>query len=279
MAKLTGKIIISGTITATTGLHIGGSKSSLDIGGVDLNVIKTRRGVPFIPGSSLKGKLRSMLAKTQNSIAVSKKQLRDDKEAEHELRDRYGKDYKTDEEVPFIIQLFGEAGDNEKHSEITRVLVRDAYMDAKKFNEDFEVKDPKNVEYADIKWENTIDRKTGTAKHPRQLERVPAGSAFNVELVYDLYDDVNEDYKDNNGKVETIGFTKLQKHLWALDTAMRLLQDDYIGGHGSRGYGRIEFTTVNVDQRNVGEDQYKSGESHDEVKAFKAKWQPQVAEA
>jgi len=268
MAKLTGKIIISGTITATTGLHIGGSKSSFDIGGVDLNVIKTRRGVPFIPGSSLKGKLRSMLAKTENSIAVSKKQLRDDKEAEHELRDRYGKDYKTDEEVPFIIQLFGEAGDNEKHSEITRVLVRDAYMDEVKFDEKF----GKSTEYADIKWENTIDRKTSTAKYPRQLERVPAGSVFNFELVYDLYDDANEAY----GSGEK---TKLQKHLWALDTAMRLLQDDYIGGHGSRGYGRIKFTTVNVDQRNVGEDQYKSGESHDEVKAFKAKWQPQAAEA
>jgi len=265
MAKLTGKIIISGTITATTGLHIGGSKSSLDIGGVDLNVIKTRRGVPFIPGSSLKGKLRSMLAKTENSIAVSKREIKNEKP--HELRDRFGR-YVTDEEVPFIIQLFGEAGDNEKQSEITRVLVRDAYMDEAKFDEKF----GKSTEYADIKWENTIDRKTGTAKHPRQLERVPAGSAFNFELVYDLYDDANEAYGSGDK-------TKLQKHLWALDTAMRLLQDDYIGGHGSRGYGRIEFSEVNVDQRNVGEDQYKSGESHDEVKAFKAKWQPQIADA
>ncbi|TAK40805.1 MAG: type III-A CRISPR-associated RAMP protein Csm3, partial [Saprospiraceae bacterium] len=70
--KLTGKLIISGKITAKTGLHIGGSKSSLDIGGVDLNVIKTPQGVPFIPGSSLKGKLRSLLAKTEGSLAASR---------------------------------------------------------------------------------------------------------------------------------------------------------------------------------------------------------------
>ncbi len=252
MAKLTGKLIITGTIKAMTGLHIGGSKSSLDIGGVDLNVIKTRKGIPFIPGSSLKGKLRSMLAKTENSIAVSKKDIRQDKP--HELRERFGNDYTTDDKVPFIIQLFGSSGDDD-NGVVTRVLVRDAYMDDSAFQEEF----GKASEYADIKWENTIDRKTGTAKHPRQLERVPAGARFNFQIVYDLYDDIADNYEGEE-------VNRLQKHLWALETAMGLLQDDYIGGHGSRGYGRIRFENINVEQRKVEKNQkYQAADQLDDL--------------
>lgn len=261
MAKLTGKIIISGSIKAVTGLHIGGSKSSLDIGGVDLNVIKTRKGTPFIPGSSLKGKLRSMLAKTENSLAVSAKDIKNDDER-RKLRERHG-NFKTDDQIPFIIQLFGSSGDDE-NGVVTRVLVRDAYLDEAAFEREF----GKATEYADIKWENTIDRKTGTAKHPRQLERVPAGSIFKFEIVYDLYNDADSKYESGEA-------TKLQKHLRSLDIAMRLLEDDYIGGHGSRGYGRIAFEDVKVVQKNVGEDKYAATESlHADVADFKSKWQP-----
>lgn len=84
--KLTAKIIIRGRIQAVTGLHIGGSKSSLDIGGVDLNIIKTPHGVPFIPGSSLKGKLRSMLARVEGSPEVQ-------------------------EDPEYILKLFGSSGE------------------------------------------------------------------------------------------------------------------------------------------------------------------------
>jgi CRISPR-associated protein Csm3 len=221
--KLISKIFISGSIVAETGLHIGGSKSSLDIGGIDLNVIKTADKVPFIPGSSLKGKLRSMLARLEGSDSV-----------------------KSDNE--YIKTIFGDSGENDKKGAVTRLLVRDALMkdpaDFKKRFKDLE------FDYTETKWENTIDRKTGTAQHPRQLERVPAGAIFQFELVYDEYDD-----------------DKTQEHLTCLRTAMRLLEGDYIGGSGSRGYGKIRFESVQCTIKNV--DAFKTTNQPKTYESFK----------
>lgn len=257
--KLTAKLIIKGNILAETGLHIGGSKSSLDIGGVDLNVIKTPQGTPFIPGSSLKGKLRSLLARLEGSMAVNAK---DAGEA------------KSDENFPYLLQLFGSSGDdNSEKGEVTRLLVRDAVLDEEAFDKVFgEVE--MELSYTDIKWENTIDRRKGTAQHPRQLERVPAGTAFNFELVYDLYDDTTNNYADEKGNEEKLAnsdksITKLGKHLWAIETAMRLLQDDYLGGQGSRGYGKISFDEVKVSQKNITKNgAYSPGKIEVEVEQF-----------
>jgi CRISPR-associated protein Csm3 len=198
--KLIGKIFITGTLVAETGLHIGGSKSSLDIGGVDLNVIKTADKVPFIPGSSLKGKFRTLLARLDGSLSVN---------ADSDL----------------IKSLFGDSGEKTNKGEVTRLLVRDANLkDKEKFKKRFK---DLELDYTEVKWENTIDRKTGTAQHPRQLERVPAGAEFSFELVYDQYDDKQTD-----------------NHLTLIRTAMRLLENDYLGGSGSRGYGKIRFDGV-----------------------------------
>lgn len=219
--KLTGKIFITGDIVAETGLHIGGSKSSLDIGGIDLNVIKTPQGVPFIPGSSLKGKLRSMLAKVNGSVAINK----------HEAE----KGEKTDEEVDFICEIFGLPADEAEKGKVTRLIVRDATLDTTAFTASFEAfQDSMETEYSDVKWENSINRKTGTAQHPRQLERVPAGAVFNFEMVYDVYDDDKE-----------------TGHLQHIRTAMRLLEGDYLGGQGSRGYGKVRFANVSFTTKSV----------------------------
>lgn len=219
--KLLSKIFISGEIVAETGLHIGGSKSSLDIGGVDLNVIKTPGGVPYIPGSSLKGKLRTMLAKIHGSKGVNKREV-DAQKGE-----------KSDEDFPVICEIFGHSGEDEGKSVKTRLIVRDAGLNDVAFKETFEGAEM-DFEYSDIKWENTINRKTGTAQHPRQLERVPAGARFTFEMVYDNYDD---------GKTDV--------HLSDIRMAMRLLEGDYIGGHGSRGYGKIRFENVEFQFKEV----------------------------
>jgi CRISPR-associated protein Csm3 len=208
--KLTAKVFISGKIKAVTGLHIGGSKTALDIGGIDLNVIKTASGVPFIPGSSLKGKLRSILAREEGSDDVKK--------------------------APLIQELFGAANDRTNDGTPSRLIVRDALLD----KEDFENKKADNtfshldLEWTEGKWENRIDRKTGTAKDPRQLERVPAGARFDFELVYNVFDD-----------------DKHETHLAAIKKAMRILEDDYLGGQGSRGYGKIEFVDVTFEQKTI----------------------------
>ncbi|MFN4227892.1 MAG: type III-A CRISPR-associated RAMP protein Csm3, partial [Candidatus Ratteibacteria bacterium] len=63
---LKGKIIIKGFIEVKTGLRIGGTTTGLKIGGLDQPVIKDPLGRPYIPGSSLKGKLRSLIEKKEN---------------------------------------------------------------------------------------------------------------------------------------------------------------------------------------------------------------------
>jgi len=257
--QLKSKIFITGTIEAMTGLHIGGSKSSLDIGGVYLNVIKSPQGVPFIPGSSLKGKLRSMLARTEGSEAVN----------------RSGEDNKNakvaDEDFNYLNQMFGLSGDDKNDKgEVTRVIVRDAQLDTDGFIKSFaDAQSDMDYEYSVVKWENTIDRRKGTAKHPRQLERVPAGAMFNFEIVYDLYDDAQEPYRENKDKNERVDFRKtVEKHAWALLVAMQLLQDDYLGGQGSRGYGKIRFAEVNISQKNINPETGKYEKAAEVDKAF-----------
>lgn len=243
--KLIAKIFIKGKIKAETGLHIGGSKSSLDIGGVDLNVIKTPKGEPFIPGSSLKGKLRSMLARVEGSEAVNRSGA-ENKEAKV-----------ADEDFNYLNQLFGRSGDDKDSmakGETTRVVVRDAGLDTEAFKGlRFDLDD----EYTTVKWENTIDRRKGTAEHPRQLERVPAGAKFDFEIVYDLYDDSEKTYVFSENEAKHYGTnakpnqTIATKHAWSLLVAMKLLQDDYLGGQGSRGYGKIRFENVSVIQKSI----------------------------
>jgi CRISPR-associated protein Csm3 len=208
--RLTGKRFISGKIVATTGLHIGGSKTALDIGAIDLSVVKTAAGIPFIPGSSLKGKLRSLMARVHGSGSVA-----DDPEP--------------------ISTLFGTPNTNDTTGPHSRLIFRDAFLDeadfgAKRENELAELE----MEYTESKWENVINRLTGTAEHPRQLERVPAGAAFDFEIVYNVFDDGQE-----------------EEHLAAVRQALRLLEDDYLGGQGSRGYGRIRFEQVRLQRKDL----------------------------
>ncbi len=203
--KLQEKITITGTITTVTGLHIGGSKSTIEIGGIDNVVIKTPRGVPFIPGSSLKGKLRSLLVKKIS-------------------------DSKNEHEDPIEIQkLFGYPGINtdkmsqEKESQISRLIFRDSFLNEEQFKKTF--KGASLVtNFSEEKYENTIDRKSGKAQHPRQMERVPAGAVFDFEIIMDIYEG-----DDKN------------KMLEMLKQAFALLEDDYLGGSGTRGYGKVSI--------------------------------------
>jgi CRISPR-associated protein Csm3 len=214
--KLTGKYIITGEIKCETGLHIGGSKTALDIGGIDLNVIKTAQGIPYIPGSSLKGKLRSMLA-----------------------REGGYENPKNDSDT--IKEIFGDSpSGKEDLGKITRLIVRDSLLrnSNEMLNKEGNFTDLE-LDYTEGKWENTIDRKSGTAGNPRQIERVPAGAIFNFEIVYDVYDDKTND--------------KLKKeiHLEEIKKALRLLQDDYLGGSGSRGYGKITFENLTAVEKTI----------------------------
>jgi len=236
--QLKAKIFITGHIVAESGLHIGGSKASLDIGGVDLNVIKTPKGVPFIPGSSLRGKLRSLLARLEGSLGVTDKDVEKGELSDENIQKSY---------IREIFVMPGDEGADRKKAEnkpqqVTRLLVRDAELDTAHFEALFPEEEVEmDFPYSDVKWENRIDRKTGTAKDPRQLERVPAGARFKFELVYDVYDD-----------------NKTSDHLTHLRTAMRLLEGDYLGGQGSRGYGKIKFEFAPVMHKEVADYQQEN---------------------
>lgn len=239
MMKMIAKVFISGKIIAETGLHVGGSRTALDIGGIDLNVIKTSNGVPFIPGSSIKGKLRSLLAREYGSVAICKQ----------EKGVKTGET--TDDDIPVMRELFGSAGEKNSNGTPSRLIVRDAFLDTSFFDAQknkgglFEELD---MEYTEGKWENTIERKTGTAKNPRPVERVPAGAKFDFEIVYNVFDD-----------------GKKKEHIEELIKALQILEDDYLGGQGSRGYGKISFDRDAMMYEYKSIDDYRNGNERQEL--------------
>jgi CRISPR-associated protein Csm3 len=219
--NLYGRVFIRANILALTGLHIGGSSTGLEIGGVDKAVIRNPLDKrPYIPGSSLRGKMRS-----QSEKVLGKKQ-----------NNRIGQvtihTCKTESEYLadggcIICHVFGTPA--EEYSSPTRLLVRDVRLT----DESAEAMEKANTEmpYAEIKTEVAIDRVTSAAT-PRSLERVPAGAVFGpAELVFGIY--------------EKPDFDRLK----VVIDAMQLVEDDYIGGSGSRGSGKVQFTEIQVTAR------------------------------
>ena len=195
MEKLVKKIKINTTIELLSGLHIGGSKESVQIGGIDNPVIRTavKDNQPYIPGSSLKGKMRCLLEQIDGAAKVGGNGA--------------------------INNLFGFSQTNQP----SKLIVRDAMLTQESTNL---LRDCDNLDmpYTEGKWENVIDRVKGTAEHPRQTERIPAGVSFDVEFVINVWDDDNEEALLN-----------------LLKKGMNALENDYLGGSGSRGYGQIRF--------------------------------------
>ncbi len=164
MTMLKGKIIIKGNIQLLSGLHIGGSQSVLDIGSIDNTVIKTHEGVPYIPGSSLKGKLRNMLARAAGSQCV---------DSDIAL-EKDGKDG----EIKYIAKVFGTPENREENKGAEALLkVHDCFL-----------KDESSKEVLEIKTENSIKRLTGEA-NPRALERITVGNTFSLHMTMDVYEE------------------------------------------------------------------------------------------
>ena len=199
MEKLIKKIKINTQLELITGLHIGGSSENVEIGGIDNPVIKiaSRDSQPYIPGSSLKGKIRCLLEQIAGATKVGGN---------------------VD-----VNNLFGCAGDS-KSSKPSKLIVRDAYLTAHSIAL-LETSDNLDMPYTESKWENVIDRVKGTAEHPRQMERVPAGVTFDVEFIINVWD------TDGNG----------EELIKLLEKGINALENDYLGGSGSRGYGQIKF--------------------------------------
>lgn len=228
---LKGKVIITGKIKTVTGLHIGGAAAGLDIGGIDNPILRhpvTRE--PYIPGSSLRGKMRSLLDRQLGKMINKDISSKPPKVRIHEC------DNENEYSACPVCQVFGitPGGDRKNWTNIkpTRLLVRDIQLTEEEKERLSKAK--LDLPYTEVKWEAAIDRITSAAV-PRQNERVPAGVEFGpFEFVYSLYD------------VDGAGAKQDAEWLRHVFEGMELIEDDYIGGYGSRGAGKIAFDSLNV---------------------------------
>ncbi|MBT3208607.1 MAG: type III-A CRISPR-associated RAMP protein Csm3 [Bacteroidetes bacterium] len=241
MKKLISKIIINGKIKTLSGLLIGGTNTSMDTGGIKNFVVRNPINYkPYIPGSSLKGALRSCLDLADNTIWDNK------------IKEKNKVRYETgqDPEKP-AVKLFGNAPTTkhkDKHGEVydqhpSRVIVRDGDL----LSEEDLFKNT-DLPYTETKTEVVIDRLTAKA-NPRTFERVPAGAEFELNFVLNIFDDISK-----------------TDQLMNLKRAMKLLEDDYLGGNGSRGYGQIEIVIENVLERTV--EFYKGETIENDIKSY-----------
>ena len=250
--QLKGRVFIRFDIEAKTGLHIGGSDAGIEIGGVDKTVIRdplTNR--PYIPGSSLKGKMRSLLEKYRG--------LKQNQKIGQGWIHSCGADLKKDELATKgraeyqdcdVCQVFGVPGERD-FSTPTRLVVRDTQMD-KDSAAKLEATGRTDLPYTEVKTEVSIDRITSAA-NPRQMERVPAGTVFSgAELVYSLY----------NG--DDCFASKDIERIRTLVEGLQLLEDDYLGGLGTRGSGKIVLSKIKVSFRS-GADYLQTPQSFPEV--------------
>ena len=244
--KLIGKLIVEGDIVCQTGLHIGAGKGSLEIGGADNPVVKDAFGLPYVPGSSLRGKLRSLLEQS-SGLAVPSELVYVSKRRGQEVRIHQSE--RPDDE---ICLLFGRnpgrmervAGESQESSAATpaRLTVYDAPLIAESITP--QMRENMDDELTEVKSENAIDRITSQA-NPRTLERVPAGARFHFRIVLDVL--CPED----------------RELLPRLIEGLRLLEDDSLGGGGSRGNGRIALASFKLTWRGRGF--YASGAAEQEL--------------
>jgi CRISPR-associated protein Csm3 len=221
---LIGKLLLDGEMICETGLHIGAGKGSLDLGGADNPVVKDAFGRPYVPGSSLRGKLRSLLEQSAGLITAA------DLIYVSRRRGQEVRIHQSDEPGDEICLLFGrnpgrvERVSGEAVDTMTatpaRLTVYDALLEIDSITES--MRENLDDELTEVKSENAIDRLTCQSS-ARTLERVPAGAKFRVRLVLDIL--CPEDRELVNRVAE----------------GLRLLEDDALGGGGARGSGRVKF--------------------------------------
>jgi len=221
--RLFGRVFFTMNVEAVTGLHIGGSGADLEIGGLDKEVIRDPlTNEPYIPGSSLRGKMRSQIEKYYGRPITN-----------HYLgihtcdKGTYNVDANGYKGCP-VCYVFGvPAGD---FASATRLTVRDIRVHPDSLEELKKLET--DLRYTELKTEVAIDRVTSAATL-RTLERVPAGAVFGpAELVFGVY--------------EVADFERLK----VVTDALQLVEDDYLGGAGSRGSGKVKFEGIRLYVRN-----------------------------
>src|SRR6266853_598779 len=246
--KLIGKLILEGDMLCHTGLHVGAGKGSLEIGGSDNPVVKDSFGRPYVPGSSLRGRIRSLLEQS-TGMAVPSELVFVSRRKGQEVRIHQSD--RPDDEICILFgrnsgrmeRVVGDALDSTQSSP-ARLAAYDAPLDPESITP--QMRENLDDELTEVKSENAVDRITSQA-NPRTLERVPAGARFRVRFVMDVL--CEEDAPLFARVVE----------------GLRLLEDDALGGGGSRGSGRVRFANLKLTWR--GKAYYASGAAESELAA------------
>jgi len=246
--KLIGKLILDGELECRTGLHIGAGKGSLEIGGADNPVVKDSFGLPYIPGSSLRGRLRSLLEQSLG-LAVPTELVYLSRRKGQEVRIHQSD--RPDDEICLLFgrnpgrvdRVSGEPVETTVASP-ARLTIYDAPLIAESITP--QMRENLDDELTEVKSENAIDRITSQA-NPRTLERVPASARFRIRLVIDV---LCEEDKELPARVLE---------------GLRLLEDDALGGGGSRGSGRVGLLNLRLAWRN--REFYATGAAEQELAA------------
>jgi len=244
--KLVGKLILEGELECRTGLHIGAGKGSLEIGGADNPVVKDSFGLPYIPGSSLRGRLRSLLEQSLG-LAVPTELVYLSRRKGQEVRIHQSD--RPDDEICLLFgrnpgrvdRVSGEPVETTVASP-ARLTIYDAPLIGESITP--QMRENLDDELTEVKSENAVDRITSQA-NPRTLERVPASARFRVRLVIDV---LCEEDKELPARVLE---------------GLRLLEDDALGGGGSRGSGRVGLLNLRLTWRN--REFYAIGASEEEL--------------
>ncbi|MGI6681144.1 MAG: type III-A CRISPR-associated RAMP protein Csm3 [Bdellovibrionota bacterium] len=242
----------TGTIELKSGLHIGAGDVAMHIGGTDSPVIKnSKTGKPYIPGSSLKGKIRSLLElKTSAITSTNGKPLGHNFHSSvlqpSKNDDENRKKYDDQEDIDLIIELFGAGADSsDKYTGgPTRLIFSDCNL--------AESNDEENL--YEVKAENSINRIKGTAENPRFIERVVAGVKFKFNISLKIFStNINKGSEEDNQEDKNKGDGdkgELNKYEKKLIEGIALLEKDALGASGSRGYGKVEFTFDDENMQN-----------------------------
>lgn len=207
-------IKLTGTLVCRTGLRIGGSKEDIEIGGMDNPIIRDPLSkLPYVPGSSLKGKLRSALEYKEGKVGAE------------------GNPCGCARPDCMVCTIFGPHRQPVHDLGPSRIVVRDALLTQDSKTELGKLLE-EGLQYAEVKTENTIDRRTGVARKGglRQTERVPAGAKFDLNISLRIFEG------DDEGEMLNL-----------VKEGLRLMQEDYLGGSGTRGYGWVKIEDFAVD--------------------------------
>jgi len=255
------KIRVRGHLITLTGLHVGGSDVGLKVGGADKVVVKDpATGRPYIPGSTIKGKIRCLLEKGGFCCPPGDPRLAAKYHHKPSGKPQWAScfcgtcvvcqlfgvaaevasDHRTRRESTNAEPASTNASNAEKASTDTstpircvgRLIFRDARLSEESARE-MENWRYLSAPYLEVKTEVSIDR-LSSAANPRNFERVPAGAQFDFEVVLDVMDGDNE-----------------QEYLRTLFQGFQLLANDYLGGQGTRGYGAMRIVVDKIEELDI----------------------------